>query len=96
VVSTGDTARTAESGQAPGQAAAEQSSAMTPTSGASQPTAGGGVADGLMWATVAALFVSSLIIPVTSGGGAMWILPVVMLPLLVGWVLIQGVWKRAK
>jgi hypothetical protein len=96
VVSAGDTARTSESSQEPGQAAAEQSAAMTPSSGASQPTEGGGVADGLMWATVAALFAVSLIVPATAGGGAMWILPVVMLPLLLGWILIQGVWKRAK
>lgn len=90
----GDTARTSESSEAPGKSAAEQSDAMTPTSGASQPTEGGGVADGLMWATVAALLVVSLIVPVTAGGGAMWILPVVMVPLLLAWVLIQGVWKK--
>ena len=69
---------------------------MTPTAGASQPTEGGGVADGLMWSTVVALLAVSLIVPATSGGGAMWILPVVMVPLLVGWVVIQGIWKRSK
>ena len=69
---------------------------MTPTSGTSQPTEGGGVADGMIWATIAALAAACLIIPVTAGGGAMWILPVVVLPVLIGWALIQGVWKRAK
>ena len=96
VASTDETPRTAASTEDSAGAAAEQSSAMTPTAGASQPTEGGGVADGLMWSTVVALLAVSLIVPATSGGGAMWILPVVMVPLLVGWVVIQGIWKRSK
>jgi protein-tyrosine-phosphatase len=96
VVSPKDTPRTATAAEDPGRAAAEQSSAMTPSAGASEPIDGGGAPEALMWSTVVALLAVSLIIPVASGGGAMWILPVVMVPLLVAWVLIQGVWKRPK
>ena len=96
VVAPGDTSRTASATEQPARATAEQSSAMTPTSGASEPIDGGGAPEVLMWSTVAALLAVSVIIPLASGGGALWILPVVMVPLLVAWVLIQGVWKRPR
>lgn len=50
----------------------------------------------LMWSTVLGLFAVSIIVPAASGGGAMWILSAVMLPLLAGWVLIQAVWMRRR
>ena len=96
VVAPNDTPRTADASEQPERATAEQSSAMTPTAGASEPVDGGGAPEVLMWSTVAALLAVSVIIPLASGGGALWILPVVMVPLLVAWVLIQGVWKRPR
>jgi hypothetical protein len=65
-------------------AGAEQSRALTPSSGPAEPTPAGGTPDYLIWTTVAGLFVASFIVPALSGTAAMWLLPVVTVPLLGG------------
>jgi hypothetical protein len=65
-------------------AGAEQSRALTPASGPDDPTPAGGTPDYLIWTTVAGLFVVSFVIPPLSGTAAMWLLPVVTVPLLGG------------
>lgn len=96
VVAPGDTSRAASASADPSQATAEQSSAMTPTAEPAEPTDGGGAPDALMWLTVAGLLIVSIAIPIGSGGGAMWILPIVMVPVLAAWVLMQQVWLRRR
>ena len=70
-------------------AAAEQSSAMTPTSQPSQPAGAGGTPDALVWATMGSLLVLSIVLPPLTGGGWMWLLTAVMVPLIVGWAIFQ-------
>jgi hypothetical protein len=69
--------------------AAEQSSAMTPTAEPSRSGGAGGAPDAIIFATAFSLLVLSIVLPITSGGGWLWLLPAVMVPLLFGWVFIE-------
>jgi hypothetical protein len=89
VLSPGFNERTSEAGQDAGAASAEQSSAMTPTAGPSQPAGEGAAPDYIIWTTVGSLLVLSVVLPAVMGGGWMWLLTAVMVPLLAGWVLLQ-------
>jgi hypothetical protein len=89
VLSPGFNERTVEAGSDTAAADAEQSSAMTPTAGPSKPAGEGGAPDVLIWTTIASLFVLSIVLPAVMGGGWMWLLPAVMVPLLGGWVMLQ-------
>jgi hypothetical protein len=72
-------------------AAAEQSSAMTPTGQPSRPAGAGGTPDALVWATMGSLLVLSIALPPLTTGGWMWLVTAVMVPLLVGWGIFQRV-----
>jgi hypothetical protein len=89
VLSPGFNERTVDAIDAPAEAGAEQSSAMTPTSQPSEPGGERGAPDVLIWSTVAALFVLSIVLPAVLGGGWLWLLPAVMVPLLAGWTVLQ-------
>jgi hypothetical protein len=89
VYTPGAEGREVPAGRDPGRAAGEQSSAITPTAGPSEPAQGGGTPDFLIWGVGLALFVVSIVIPILAGGGAMWFLTAVMIPLLAGWMLLQ-------
>jgi hypothetical protein len=89
VLSPGEDARTVEASADPATAGAEQSSAMTPTAGPSEPSGEGGAPDFIIWATALSLAILSVVLPAVTGGGYMWLLTAVMLPLLAGWVLLQ-------
>jgi hypothetical protein len=91
VLSPGFNERTTEATSDTAGAAAEQSSAMTPTAEPSQPSGEGGAPDVLIWTTIVSLFVLSIVLPAVAGGSWLWILPAVMIPLLVGWVVLQRV-----
>lgn len=91
VLSPGHNERTVSAGADPLRAAAEQSSAMTPTAEPSRPGGEGGTPDFLIWATAASLLIVSIIVPLLEGGGWMWLLPAIMVPLLIGWVVLQAV-----
>src|SRR5438270_14036543 len=84
-VSPGFNDRTAPAGADTPTAAEQQSSAMTPTAAPSRPAGEGGTPDYLIWATAASLFILSIVLPAVSGGGWMWLLPAVMIPLIGGW-----------
>jgi hypothetical protein len=88
VVSGGYNDRTVEAGSDPARAGAEQSTAWTATSGPTQPVEGGGAPDALMWAMSGSLVMISIIISAVIGGW-MWLLTGVMLPLVVGWAVMQ-------
>jgi hypothetical protein len=88
VISPGFNERGARADTDTAAAAAEQSSAMTPTSQPSEPAAGG-APDALVWATIVSLLVLSIVLPPLTGGSWMWLLPAVMVPLLVGWGVMQ-------
>ena len=45
--------------------------------------------DLVLWATAASLLGVSILVPAATGGGWMWLLPAVMVPVLVGWVVLQ-------
>lgn len=89
VLSPGHNERTVPAGENPAAAAAEQSSSMTPTEDPSPSGGEGGTPDYLIWVTAGALFILSIVLPATMGGGWMWLLTAVMVPLVVGWVAIQ-------
>lgn len=88
-VSAGSNRRTRSAGEDPAGAAAEQSTAWTPTAEPSEPGGEGGAPDVVIWSTAAALFVLSIVLPAAGGGGRMWLLTAVMVPCLIGWVLVQ-------
>jgi hypothetical protein len=69
--------------------AAEQSSAMTPTAEPSEPGGQRGAPDYLIWSTALALLALSIVLPAVMGGGWMWLLTAVMVPLLAGWMVLQ-------
>ena len=89
VLSPGYNERTSEAHTAGADAGAEQSSAMTPTAAPSQAAGEGGAPDLLIWSTATALLVLSIILPAVTGGGWMWLLTAVMLPLIAGWSVFQ-------
>lgn len=94
VISPGNNERDTPSDANPADASAEQSSAMTPTSQPSRPAGEGGAPDLVIWSTIASLFVVSIIVPLAAGGGWLWLLPAVMVPLLVGFVVFQRLMIR--
>lgn len=89
MISPGFNERSAPADTETADAAAEQSSAMTPTSQPSQPGGSRGAPDALVWATMVSLLVLSIVLPPLTGGGWMWVLTAVMVPLLVGWGIFQ-------
>ena len=89
VISPGFNERTAPADSATADAAAEQSSAMTPTGQPSRPAGEGGAPDALVWATIVSLLVLSVALPPLTSGGWMWLLTAVMVPLIIGWALLQ-------
>jgi hypothetical protein len=89
VISPGFNERRAPADTDTPAAAAEQSSAMTPTSQPSRPGGSRGAPDALVWTTMVSLLVLSIVLPPLTGGGWMWLLTAVMVPLLVGWAIFQ-------
>jgi hypothetical protein len=89
VLSPGFSERTADTLDAPAEAAAEQSSAMTPTGQPSEVSGQGGAPDVLIWTMIFGLFALSVALPPALGGGWLWLLTAVMVPLLVGWAVAQ-------
>jgi hypothetical protein len=87
VLSPGFNERTVDATEAPADAAAEQSSAMTPTGRPSRPGGEGALPDALVWATSLGMLILSFVLPAAMGGRWLWLLPAVMVPLLAGWVL---------
>jgi hypothetical protein len=88
VISPGFNERTADAQTDTAEAAGEQSGAMTPTSEPSEP-AGGGAPDVLIWSTALSLLVLSIVLPATMGGGWLWLLTAVMVPLIAAWLVLQ-------
>lgn len=82
VLSPGFNERTASASADTPSAATEQSSAMTPTAEPSQPGGAAGAPDALIWTTMISLLVLSILLPALTGGGWMWLLPAVMVPLI--------------
>lgn len=94
VVTTGDNQRTQDASEAPASAAAEQSTAMTPSHGPSEPA---GEDDSVVlvfqYTIIAGLVVLSIVTAFVLGENG-WILPLVMLPLCVLWIGYQQLAKR--
>jgi hypothetical protein len=80
--------RTAEAEVDPARAAAEQSTAWTPTAGPSQAVGGDTAPDALIWATLGSLVMVSLLVSAVQGGW-MWLLTAVMVPVVVGAFIVQ-------
>lgn len=94
VLSPGFNERSADVLDAPAEAAAQQSSAMTPTGQPSQPSGQGGAPDALIWAMICGLFALSVALPAAMGGGWLWLLTAVMVPLLAAWAVAQIAIRR--
>lgn len=89
VLSPGHDERTADDLDDPLTAGAEQSAAMTAT-GSPSPSAGeGGTPDVIIWTTAILLLVLSIALPPFFGSGWMWLLPAVMVPLVVAWMVME-------
>jgi hypothetical protein len=89
VISPGFNERTVAADTDTAGAAAEQSSAMTPTSRPSKSGGAGGAPDALVWTTMVSLLVLSIVLPPLTSGGWMWLVTAVMVPLVVGWGILQ-------
>lgn len=94
VVSSGYNDRTVSATADPALAGAQESSAMTPTAEPSKPGGQGGTPDFLIWSTAAALLVVSVVIPPVTGGGWMWALTAVMVPLVAAWMVLQWLFRK--
>jgi hypothetical protein len=88
VISPGYNRRTADAQFDTARASGEQSGAMTPTSQPSEPAAGG-APERIIWTTALALFALSIVLPATMGGGWLWLLTAVMVPLIAAWMVMQ-------
>jgi hypothetical protein len=95
VLSPGFNERTTPAGAEPAQAAAEQSSAMTPTAEPSEPAGRGGIPGLLVWAVMIGLLVFSIVLPATTGGW-MWLLTAVIVPVFVAFAVIQHLFRRGQ
>lgn len=62
---------------------------MTPASQPSEPVGDGEAPDFILWSLMVALLITSFVIPPISGESAMWLLPVVMIPVLGIWFYVQ-------
>ncbi len=89
VLSAGHNERSVPAGADPVRAAAEQSSAMTPTEDPSEPAGESAAPDYVIWTTAIALLVLSIVLPPFTGGGWMWLLTAIMVPLIAGWIAVQ-------
>jgi hypothetical protein len=88
VLSSGNNERTTGATQEPARAAMEQRTAMTPTSGRSPVSGEGSAVEFLPWWVVLGVSVLSVVFALISGG-EMWALPAIVVPIGVGWVLLQ-------
>lgn len=88
VVSAGYNERTEDATARPAEAAAEQTSAMTPTAQASRPAGEAALPELVNWIIIGGLFALSIGISAAIGGW-MWLLTAVMVPLLAGWAVMQ-------
>ena len=93
VVSSGHNERTVAPEEAPGQAAVEQRSAMTPTSGRSEVAGANSSIAALPWWVVLALTVLTVAVAAIQGG-EMWSLPAIVIPLALAWIGVQKWMER--
>ncbi|HZU40938.1 MAG TPA: hypothetical protein VE992_07785 [Solirubrobacteraceae bacterium] len=89
VLSPGFNDRSVPAAADPATAAAEQSSAMTPTEHPSRAAGERGAPDYLVWTTALSLLGLSIALPAPMGGGWMWLLTAVMVPLIACWMAMQ-------
>lgn len=78
----------------PARAGAEQAAALTPTAQPSEGVRYGGPTEFMIWSIAAALVIASLVIAPAAGGGWMWLLPAIVVPLVLGLVLVQWAMDR--
>lgn len=95
VLSPGHNDRTVPAGEDPAMAMAEQSSAMTPTEGPTRPAGEGSLPELIVFATALALLGLSVALPAALGGGWLWLLTAVMVPLLIAWLVVQLLMARS-
>jgi hypothetical protein len=62
---------------------------MTPTAEPSAPAGRRALPDVVIWSVIVALLILSIVLPAVMGGGWMWLLTAVMLPLLSAWAGMQ-------
>jgi hypothetical protein len=89
VISPGSEERTIETNADSARANVEQESAMTPSAGPSTPAQTGDAPDRMIWVMAFSLLVLSFVLPAAGGGGLQWLLPAVMVPALIGWLVLQ-------
>jgi hypothetical protein len=94
VLSSGANQRTVAADENPLLAAKEQQSAMTPSAGASRAAGRGALPAAMSWAVVLALAAISIIVPAVAGGGWLWLLTAVILPIAGAWILLQRIMDR--
>jgi len=93
VVKPGHNERTVGAQEEPGRAASEHRTAITPSSHA-EPSGGESSAIAFLpWYVVGALAVASIVFAIVLGG-SMWIAPAVVIPLGIGWIVVDRLMHR--
>ncbi len=88
VISSGHNERTATPEQDRARSSVEQRTAMTPSSGGTPAGGSSSAIHALEWWIIGALAVLSVALAVILGG-EMWALPMLVVPLVIGWIALQ-------
>jgi hypothetical protein len=89
IISSGANERTVLPEEEPGRSAVEQRTALTPTSEPSAPAGSRSAVEALTWWVVGGMLVLSVILPLVTSVAAMWVLPAVVWPIGLGWLVLQ-------
>jgi hypothetical protein len=94
VVSTGANERTVRPDEDPARSAAEQRTAMTPSSGPGPAAGRGSAVAALPWWVIVGLMAVSLAAPLVGDTALLWVVPAVTWPLCLAWIAFERVAQR--
>lgn len=94
VVSTGANERTVRADEDPARSAAEQRTAMTPSSGPGPAAGRDSAMAALPWWVVIGLMAVSLVAPLVGDTALLWVVPAVTWPLCLAWIAFERVARR--
>jgi hypothetical protein len=94
VVSSGRNELTVRPEDDPARAAAEQRSALTPSSRPGPAAGSGSAVAALPWWVVVGLMAISLAAPIAGDSPRMWVVPAIAWPLCLGWIALQRLMQR--
>jgi hypothetical protein len=89
VITPGHNENTADPTVDAAEASGQQATAMTPSGEPTRPGGQKATPDLVIWTTVFSLLVLSIVLPAVGGGGWLWLLTAVMVPLIAAWSALQ-------